>query len=73
MKVLVNYTEVISDNYQGGSGKVYDRSTIIEISGEALSENLFELCANKIAEDYQPFMDANDRKLIRLNNVVVFK
>lgn len=73
MKVLVKFTEVISDNYQGGSGKIFDRQTIMNIEGSMMADRIFQYVLERLKDHSPVTYDVNDRQLIRLNSVEIFE
>ena len=73
MKVLVKFTEVISDNYQGASGKIFDRQTIMNIDGAMMADRIFQFVLDRLRDHSPVTYDANDRQLIRLNSVEIFE
>lgn len=73
MKVLVKFTEVISDNHQGGSGKIFDRQTIMNIEGAMMADRIFQFVLERLKDHSPVTYDVNDRQLIRLNSVEIFE
>lgn len=73
MKILVKFTEVISDNHQGGSGKIFDRQTIMNIEGAMMADRIFQFVLERLRDHSPVTYDVNDRQLIRLNSVEIFE
>lgn len=73
MKVLVKFTEVISDNYQGGSGKIFDRQTIMNIEGAMMADRIYQFVLDRLRDHSPVAYDVNDKQLIRLNSVEIFE
>lgn len=73
MKVLVKFTEVISDNYQGSSGKIFERQTIVNIEGAMMADRIFQVIQERLRDHSPVFYDVNDKQLIRLNSVEIFE
>lgn len=73
MKVLVHFTEVISDNYQGGSGKIFDRKTIMNIEGAMMADRIFQYVRDHLQSHNPVVYDVNDRQLIKVNSVEILE
>ena len=73
MKVLVKFVEAISDNYQGGSGKIFDRQTIMELDDGMALSSIMEVVEMRLQDTRPVTYDVADKQLIRLNSVEVFK
>lgn len=72
MKVLVNFTEVISDNHQGGSGKIFDRQTIMDVDGAMMSDALFSHVESRLRDHSPVFYDVTDKQMIKVNGITIF-
>jgi hypothetical protein len=73
MKVLVKFVEAISDHYQGGSGKIFDRQTIMELDDGMALSSVMEVVEMRLRDTRPVTYDVSDKQLIRLNSVEVFK
>jgi len=73
MKVLVKFTEIISDNHQGGSGKIFDRKTIMNIEPTIMADRIYAVILERLRNHHPVTYDVNDRQLIRLNSVEIFE
>lgn len=73
MKVLVNFTEVISDNHQGGSGKIFDRQTIMDVDGSMMVESLFKSVETRLRDHSPVFYDVTDKQSIRVNSISILR
>lgn len=72
MKILVNFTEAISDNHQGGSGKIFDRQSIFECNTADTVGELINKIMDRMQSEYRPFYDLNDRHQLRINSIEIF-
>ncbi len=73
MKVLVHFTEVISDNHQGGSGKIFDRKTIMQIEGAMMADRIFQFVQHQLREHNHVVYDVADRQLLKVNSVEILE
>lgn len=73
MKVLVHFTEVISDNHQGGSGKVFDRKTIMQIDGAMMADRIFQTLQDQLREFSHVYYDPGDKRMIKIQSVEIFE
>lgn len=73
MKVLVNFTECISDNYQGGSGKIFDRRALMEVDNSLPVASVFGIIELKLRDHSPVFYDVTDKRKIKVNSIEVFE
>jgi hypothetical protein len=73
VRVLVKFTEVISDNHQGGSGKIFDRQTIMYVDGAIMADRIYAFVLERLKDHSPVTYDVNDKQLIRLNSVEIFE
>lgn len=71
--MLVKFVEAISDNHQGGSGKIFDRQTIMELDDGMELSSIMEVVEMRLRDTRPVTYDVSDKQLIRLNSVEVFK
>ena len=63
LKILVEYVDFHSDNYQGGSGKSFEFTTIIEVSADLKGHEIKALVidrVNGLAQSRRPFLVKHD-------------
>lgn len=67
MRVLVNYVDFHSDNYQGASGKSFEFKTLIEVPRDVLAENVKDFVLeelDKITRAQRPFTVQHESKFV---------
>jgi hypothetical protein len=70
---LVNYTEFVYDNHQGRLGAMRDRKTFVITSGEIRFDDIWGGCVSAIKNNYSSVLDSNDRELLRINSIEIFR
>jgi hypothetical protein len=71
MNVLVTFTEIISDNYQGGSGNVFDRQVIMALDGAVMLDKVLSHVEKRLRDHSPVFYDVNDRERIVVRSVQI--
>jgi len=67
MKALVNYIDFHWDNHQGGSGKSFELTTIIDLPHELMAGMVREYIETKLHEvvrEQRPFSQSNSKATI---------
>ena len=64
MKVIVYYTDLIWDNYQGGSGKVIESKMIVELRGQMVAEQAKELIQEALLRNHHTIFRQDDKPII---------
>jgi hypothetical protein len=64
MKIIVYYTDLIWDNYQGGSGKVVNSKMIVELRGQMVAEQTKELIQEAVLRNRHTIFKQDDKPII---------
>lgn len=70
MKVFVYYTDLIWDNYQGGSGKIINSKMLIELSGFIEVLQINAIIFAKLLEKRETLFEQNDKPIITKMEII---
>lgn len=73
MTILVKFIEVISDHHQGGSGKIFERQSLMNIDNSIMADQIFNHVETRLRDHSPVIYDVNDKQLIRVNSIEIFK
>ena len=70
MKVLVYYTDLIWDNYQGGAGKIIESKMLIEIPVFIEAKYIKEIANKELVEKRKTIFSQNDFPVITKMEII---